>query len=299
MKPILVTGATGRVGGVGRSVVELLRRRGLPVRALVHRDDERASELRALNVEVVVGDLTHADDVERAFDGAARMYLGMSVSPQYLEAVVMVAAVARAHTLEVLVNISQLTVSQMSLQRMTDSSQQRQHWLAEQVLSWSRLPVVEVRPTVFLENPLFREWAAESIVADGTLRLPFGNGRTSPIAAHDVAEVIATVLSEPATHVGKVYELTGPRSEDMNAVAAEYSRALNKSVRYVDAPFDAWERTIRSKGMPEHLRNHLVTMARLHADNRYDRFTTDVETVLGHPATSVTDYVAANAAVFS
>jgi len=34
-EPILVTGAAGRLGGVGGAVVELLRQRDLPVRALV------------------------------------------------------------------------------------------------------------------------------------------------------------------------------------------------------------------------------------------------------------------------
>ena len=45
--PILVTGAAGHVGRVGRTVVELLRQRNLPVRALVRREDERAAALRA------------------------------------------------------------------------------------------------------------------------------------------------------------------------------------------------------------------------------------------------------------
>ena len=58
--PILVTGAAGRIGGVGGAVVEALRRRGLPVRALVRREDERAAALRATGAEVVVGDLTRA-----------------------------------------------------------------------------------------------------------------------------------------------------------------------------------------------------------------------------------------------
>lgn len=40
--PILVTGAAGRVGGVGGLVVEPLERRGLPVRAMMRREDERA-----------------------------------------------------------------------------------------------------------------------------------------------------------------------------------------------------------------------------------------------------------------
>src|SRR5262245_18802480 len=94
--PILVTGAAGHVGGVGRMIVETLRRRGLPVRALVRREDERADALRALGAEVVVGDLTRAEDVARALADCRRMYFGMSVSASYLEATVIAAAAARA-----------------------------------------------------------------------------------------------------------------------------------------------------------------------------------------------------------
>ena len=46
------------LGEVGGAVVEALRRRELPVRALVRREDERAQALRATGAEVVVGDLT-------------------------------------------------------------------------------------------------------------------------------------------------------------------------------------------------------------------------------------------------
>ena len=142
------------------------------------REDDRAEALRATGAEVVVGDLTRAEDVARALDGCRRMYFGMSVSAPYLEATVTAAAVARERgDLEVFVNISQLTVSQMSLTAMTDSLQQRQHWLGEQVLNWSGLPVVHVRATVFLQHLFFSQWAAESIARDGTIRLPFGDGQ--------------------------------------------------------------------------------------------------------------------------
>ena len=154
--PILVTGAAGRLGGVGGTIVEMLRQRGLPVRALVHREDERAEALRTIGAEVVVGDLTRAGDMARALAGCRRLYFGMSPSAHYLEATVIAASVARQQgDLEVFVNISQMTVSQMSLTEMTDSPQQRQHWLAEQVLNWSGLPVVHLRATVFLQNPFF------------------------------------------------------------------------------------------------------------------------------------------------
>jgi uncharacterized protein YbjT (DUF2867 family) len=298
--PILVTGAAGRIGGVGGAVVEALRKRGLSVRALVRREDGRADALRATGAEVVVCDLTRAGEVLRALAGCQRVYFGMSVSAPYLEATVATAAAARERgDLEVFVNMSQLTVSQMSLTETTDSPQHRQQWLAEQALNWSGLPVVHVRPTVFLQNPFFLDWAAQSIRRDGTIRLPFGSGRTSPIDTLDVAEVIAATLASPAAHVGKVYELTGPKSQDLHGLAAEYAAALGRPVTYVDLPLERWrDEELRKLGLPEHLYGHLLTMAKLHAEGRYDRLTHDVEAILGRPATSAGDFVARHAASF-
>jgi len=86
--PILVTGAAGAVGGIGRSLTEFLLARGHKVRALVRREDERAEALRRLGAEVVKGDLTDLASMHRAIEGCRRIYFGMSVSPAYLEATI-------------------------------------------------------------------------------------------------------------------------------------------------------------------------------------------------------------------
>ncbi|MER5517213.1 NAD(P)H-binding protein [Streptomyces sp. NPDC002763] len=284
--PILVTGAAGGVGGVGGRVVTELRRHGLPVRALVHHDDDRATALRAVDgVEVVVGDLTRGADVVAALEGCRRAYYGMSPSPEYLEATAIVAAAALAGgRLELLVHMSQMTVSQMSLTSSAESHQQRLHWLSEHVLNWSGLPVVHVRPTVFMENPLFGMLAAASVRRDGTIRLPFGTARTSPVAARDVAAVVTRLLLDPSPQAGRVYELTGAASRDMTAIAAEFSDLLGRTVTYVDVPYDEWiEHDLKPLGLPRHLFDHIATMARLHGENRYDRATDDVTELLGRP----------------
>lgn len=193
-KPVLVTGAGGGVGGVGRTVVDLLRQRDVPVRAMVHHDDGRADALRALGAQVMVGDLINRRDVAEVLDGVGRMLFSMSVSPDYLEATATLATVARAAGgIDALVNLSQMTVSQMTAVSTEESHHQRLHWLAEQVLDWSRLPVVHVRPTAFLDNPVFTTLVADSVAESGTIPLPFGDGRTAPVAARDVASVIATI----------------------------------------------------------------------------------------------------------
>jgi uncharacterized protein YbjT (DUF2867 family) len=142
-------------------------------------------------------------------------------------------------------------------------------------------------------------WAAESIAKDGTIRLPFGAGRTSPVDGRDVAEVVAAILASPTAHIGKVYELTGPRSQDMQALAAEYSDALGRTITYVDVPLEQWrDQELRSRNLPDHVFEHLLTMARLHAANRYDRLTHDVEAITGRPATGARDFVAHHAELF-
>jgi NAD(P)-dependent dehydrogenase (short-subunit alcohol dehydrogenase family) len=112
----LVTGAGGGTGGVSRQVVEGLCGGGNRVRAMVHHDDARADPLRELGAEVVVGDLTEPQDVVDAMAGTDRMQYG---------------------DLEVLVNMSQMTVSQMTLTSVGESHQRRLHYLAEHVLNWS------------------------------------------------------------------------------------------------------------------------------------------------------------------
>ena len=294
---ILVTGAAGQLGAVGRSVTELLLDRGLSVRAMVRREDERAAALRAAGAEVVIGDLFEPADVFRVVSGCRRVYFGMSVSAGYLMATVTMAAVARKVGLDALVNMSQLTVSQMSIQNTTPSPQQRQHWLSEQALAWSGLPVVTIRPTVFLEG-FFLPLTAPSVRERGRIELPFGRGKTSPVASADVARVVAAVLADPGPHVGRIYELTGPRSQDMDGVAREYSDALNRKITYSDISPEEWERELRKAGLPEHLTHHLVTMAELNRAGRYDRMADAVERVTGRPAMSVREFVSLHADEF-
>jgi uncharacterized protein YbjT (DUF2867 family) len=294
---ILVTGAAGQLGAVGRTVTGLLLDRGLPVRAMVRREDDRAAALRAAGAEVVVGDLLEPADVHRVVSGCRRVYFGMSVSAGHLEATVIMAAVAREVRVDALVNMSQMTVSQMSIQNTTPSPQQRQHWLGEQTLAWSGLPVVTIRPTVFLEG-FFLPLTGPSVRDRHRIELPFGRGKTNPVAAADVARVVAAVLTEPGPHLGRIYELTGPRSQDMHAIAREYSEALDREVTYSDIPPEQWERDLKKAGLPEHLIRHLVTMAELNRSGRYDRMADGVERVTGRPAMSVRQFVALHADQF-
>jgi uncharacterized protein YbjT (DUF2867 family) len=295
----LVTGAGGGSGSVSRQVVELLLDSGATVRAMVRRDDDRAQHLRELGADVMVGDLTRAGDIVAALKDVQRMFFNMSVSSDYLLATTEVCATALERgRLDAIVNMSQMTVSQMTLTSTEESHQHRLHWLAEHVLNWSGLPVIHVRPTVFLDNPLFTILASRALRDRDVLALPFGAGRTSPIAAADVAAVVAAILSDPSDHISKVYELTGPQVLDINGLAQQYTTALGRPISAEDRDHDELRRVLASAGLPEHVQQHIATMVRLHREDRYNRATNDVERIIGRPAQTVAEYVASRRHLF-
>ena len=296
--PILVTGAAGRVGGIGRSVAELLLRQGRAVRAMVRIEDHRAQALRNLGAEVVAGDLLDLSAMHRAIAGCDTVYFGMSVSDTYLAATVNAAAVAKHHGVKAFVNLSQMTLAQMSITETTSSPQHKLHWLAEQALNWSGLPVVHVRPTVLLEG-FFLIFTADSVRESNQIRLPFGEGKTSPVAVEDVTRVLAALLASPQPHLGKIYHLTGPQSENMHFYAQEYSKALGRTITFQDIPVEPWRDGLLERGLPLHLVHHLATMADLHRAGRYDRLSDDVRTLTGQGPLSVQEFVRKNAATFT
>jgi uncharacterized protein YbjT (DUF2867 family) len=192
-----------------------------------------------------------------------------------------------------------MTVSQMSIAETTDSPQHKLHWLAEQALSWSGLPVVTVRPTVFMEG-FFLQLAAPGVRASDELALPLGGGKTSPISAVDVARAVAVILDDPAPHIGQIYDLTGPESADLDHYARAFSEALGRPIRYRDVPLPAWGGSLRQVGfLSEHLVRHLSAMAVLTRQGRYDRMTDTMYKLTGEAPTNMRDFVKLHAAEFT
>jgi uncharacterized protein YbjT (DUF2867 family) len=251
-----------------------------------------------MGAEVVVGNLLDLDSMHRVIAGCETMYFSLSVSDAYLAATVTAAAVAKHHGVQAFIKMSQLTLAQMRMTETTASPQHKLHWLAEQALTWSGLPVVHVRPTVLLEG-FFLMFTSDSVRGSNQIRRPFGEGKTSPVAVEDVARVIAALLANPQPHIGKIYHLTGPQSENRHFYAQEYSKALGRTITFQDIPVEPWRDGLLERGLPVHLVNHLATMADLHRAGRYDRMSDDVRTLTGQGPLRVQDFIRKNAAAFT
>jgi uncharacterized protein YbjT (DUF2867 family) len=294
---ILVTGAAGGMGSTARTAIAILLEQGHRVRAMVHKLDARADALRDLGAEVVVADMLDIIAVREAMRGCSVVYFTMSVSPNYLEAAANVAVTAKSLGVKAFVNLAQMTLAQMSETETTSSPQQKQEWLAQQMLRWSGLPVVYLRPTAFLD--IFLLAAAKGIRDDNAIRVPFANGKISLITAADAGAAAATVLANPEPHIGKFYDMTGPQSLTMTEFAQELSGALGRTIQYVNVPSQIWEAKLHEARLPAHLTAHLITMGQLNRDNRYDRMTDTFQQLVGRAPISAAEFARRHADAFT
>jgi uncharacterized protein YbjT (DUF2867 family) len=197
--PVLVTGATGRVG---RVVVDLLADAGVPVRALTHRP-EAAATLPA-NVEVVSGDLTVPDSLDAGLRGVGVVFLTWTAPPATAPAVV-----------ERLATYARRVVFLSSPHQTPHPFFQQPNPMAalhagiERLIAGAGLESTIIRPGMFASNASF--WWAPAIRSGGVVRWPYGTAETAPVDDRDVAAVVARTLYQDE-HAGGDYVLTGPES---------------------------------------------------------------------------------------
>ena len=235
-RTFLVTGATGDTGG---ATVEQTLARGHHVRALAHRQDDRAKRLQGLGADVLFGDFLNLDDVRAALQGVAGAYFCYPIRPGIIQATAIFAQAAKEAGVACVVNMSQISAREDS-----KSHAAQDHWLSEQVFDWSGITVTHLRPTYFAEWLLI----LAPMIRAGLLHVPFGTGRHAPIAAEDQARVIAGILENPTDHRSHVYPLFGPVQFTYAEIAQVLSRVLKKEVQYKQVSIDTMLQLMASGG---------------------------------------------------
>lgn len=284
----LVTAATGKTG---MAAAAALIERGLHVRALVHRLDERSDQLAALGAEIVRGDLLDLDDVSSALAGVSGAYFCFPIDPgRLLEATVTFAQAATEAGVRSVVNMSQI-----SARRQATSHAARQHWLAERLLDRTTFITTHIRPTFFAEW-LILQWSRRN--DEAVLRLPFGAGRHAPIAAADQGRFVAAVLAEPEPHNRQIYPLCGPVELNHYEIASKLSHVLEIPVHYEPVEIPEFAEALESQGRTPFLVQHISSVAQDYRDGIFSGANNLVKVVTGTAAMTVEEFARANRAAF-
>ncbi|WAZ19452.1 NAD(P)H-binding protein [Streptomyces cinnabarinus] len=206
---ILVTGATGQVGG---EVVQALVRAGHPARALVRRTVE-------LPVAQAVGDLNDPDSLAPALDGVQGVFL----LPGYDDMPGLLARMRRAGVARVVLLSSLAAVA-------TDTRNAVSEYMirSETAVRESGLPWTFLRPNAFMSNAL--RWLPQLRAGD-VVKDAFGDVPIASVDPYDIAAVAVRSLLDPG-HEERVHELSGPERLLPAQRLAVLAEVLDRDLRF-------------------------------------------------------------------
>jgi uncharacterized protein YbjT (DUF2867 family) len=270
---ILITGANGTVSTA--LLHALSTRSGTTLRALV-RDPGKAPTVP--NLEVAVGDLERPETLGDAFAGIDTLWLLTAFGPQAPHASSNAVWAARNAGVRHIVRLSAIGAAHDAPTRNG-----RLHALSDHELRASGMDWTILKPASFMQNLL------GAVVGD-TLYGTFGDGRLGLIDVRDIGEFAAHILTDPATHAGSTYTLTGPASISLYDAAAAAGSALGARITYQPVSTEQAYSSMLDMGLSEWIASVAVEYSQAYAAGWGDFTTTDFSDVIGRHARSITQF---------
>ena len=164
---------------------------------------------------------------------------------------------------------------------------------AEQALQASGVDWTILRSSWFNQN--FSEGYLIDGVLAGEIMLPAGPVPEPFVDVDDIAEIAVAALTD-AGHIGKLYELTGPRALTFAEAVAEIAAATRRPIRYAQIPAQDFALGMRQVGVPEDIIALLNELFAEVLDGRNSQVMHGVDEALGRPARDFSDFARAAAA---
>jgi uncharacterized protein YbjT (DUF2867 family) len=225
--PVLVTGATGRVG---RLVADRLLAAGLPVRALTRRP---AAARLPVEVEVVAGDLTIPESLDAALKDVSAVLLVWTAPQATAPAVIERLA---AHVQRVVFLSSPHRTPHPFFQQPNPMA--ALHADIERLIAASGLGATIIRPAMFASNAL--HWWAPSIRRGDVVRWPYGAAETAPIDERDIRGRGGALYDD--NNAGRDYVLTGSESLSQATQVHIIGEAIGRPVQFEELSPDDFRR---------------------------------------------------------
>ncbi len=144
-----------------------------------------------------------------------------------------------------------------------------------------------LRASWFAQN--FSEGAFLGGIIAGDLALPAGDIREPFVSVDDIADAAVEALCDPA-HIGRTYEITGPRSLRFADAVAEIAAASGREIRYRAVPAADLLSDLRRSDAPNDVLWLMEDLFSRGRNGRNERVAGDAERILGRKPVDFADY---------
>jgi NAD(P)H dehydrogenase (quinone) len=272
---IVVTGSTGRVGGL---VARRLESGGHPMRLLV-RDPRRAPQIQGAQVQAAeYGDSEALAKGLRKGDRVFMVSLWIGGDTRLDLHRSFIAAAARADVAQ-LIYLSFVNAGPKAI-----FSHAREHGATEEMLRSSGVPWTSVRNSMYADD--IPGW----FDPDGVAREPGDEARMSFSYRPELADVIAAALTGSG-HEGRIYNITTPKSVSLRELAQIASKVTGESYDYAPISDDQWIERWKEQGRPEWALEAGLTSYQALRAGELDVVSHDYEKVTGRKAAAIAQVI--------
>jgi uncharacterized protein YbjT (DUF2867 family) len=298
-KTILVTGATGTVGGeVVKQLAAISSSSGYNVRAAVH-SNNKSVKLRQLDsegVEIVDLDYTKQETVAHALNNVDKIFLQTLPTPNVADICSNIINEAKKNGVKYIVKLSA-----MGADSEPRSTILRLHGEEEKIIEDSGIPYTFLRPPAYMQN--FVTQFGHTIKTQNAFYVPAGDAKMSFIDSRDIGAITAGILTRNNSgsslqHKNKAYDITGPDAISYGQAADILSSEAGKKISYVNITEEDARKGMNQIGMSDWFIDIMMELFRIIRAGYGSETTMVVEDITGRKPISFAQFAKDYAKVF-
>jgi NAD(P)H dehydrogenase (quinone) len=281
---IAITGATGHLGS--QIVAQLAKKINPAEIVAIVRNEEKASDLKELGVNIRVADYHNTEALKNALSGVEKVMLVSSsdFNDRLQQHKNVVDAAKNA-------GVKHIVYTGMSMNNVENSVLKdfmSDHYRTDEYIKNSGLDYTLLQHNLYAEVvPMF---LGENVTETGIF-FPAGSGKIPFALRREMAEAAANVLVSN-DHVNKTYRINSNESYDFNTVAKAIGQATGKPVSYTDADPGQFKAALESMNLPAEVVGLTTGFAAAMKNDDFNVVSNDLEKLLGRKPAGATEAMA-------
>lgn len=286
MSKILITGATGQLGGI--IIEHLLKTVAASDLAVLVRDESKATDLKQKGLSIKIGDYHNNDALIAAMQGIDKVLLISSSDfngrfQQHKNVIDAASAAGVKHIFYTGVSMRDVKIS--PIRPLLEDHFMTEDYIKEKGLTYT-----------FLQNSLYFEvipmFAGEHVLEMG-LVFPAGAGKVSFASRNDLGEAIAKILGSEG-HENKTYTLSSRNAYSFSDIASNLSTLTGNNIVYTDMEAQAFETMLSSLGLPPAIVSMSALFAAAIKHQDFEDCDSTLESILGRPQMDLNAFLKSN-----